>query len=134
MCFCTLLKTSLNLFTVPKNLIEQIYSFFLKHAKIREIRKINNPEAEYYSILNGDLQITAEVATPAYNRKMVFNTSSVLWLSEQNHTKTSFKWRLDNKLLKTMRTDSLCLQNWQLIKAETIDDNVTNKRKGKWRR
>jgi len=63
---------------VPKNLIEQIYSFFLKHAKIREIRKINNPEAEYYSILNGDLQITAEVATPAYNRKMVFNTSSVL--------------------------------------------------------
>lgn len=33
-----------------------------------------------------------------------------------------------------MRKDSLCLEKWQLIKAETIDDNVTNKKRGKWRR
>lgn len=94
MCFCTLLKTSLNLCMVPTNLNEQIYSVFLKHAKIREIRKINNPEAEYYSILNGDLQTIAEVATFVYNRKIIFNTFffAAFFFSEKNDTtKTFFK-------------------------------------------
>lgn len=74
-----------------------------------------------------------EATTLVQKGKMAFNSLFLLLRLCTRRTPRGFvfKRRLDNKLFKTMRKDSLCLQKCQLIQAETIDDNVTNKRRGK---